>query len=328
MDADYSEAERLFHYTSARGLYGILESGCLWATHFRFLNDSKEFFAARRSLEEVAFKRIFQRMVALKVSGRLTIPHDMDLKVTCREDAIQFVDIFYRAMFGDADIDGNDAFVFSAFLSSPNDGRSFTDGKLFHWATYGRDGGYAIELNPHKLTKLLLQENQNYKGLPYVFKPISYGAEGEVPQKLKSEFDAFGNVAVQRSEFAASKGEIGSKSFEDSSTAFVRIICQWKDDYFQDEREARISVIRVNKKNEGFKAHGLRIRHASAISIPYIELFKDGLLGKDCPIERIIIGPHQESARRAVALKMFLNEIGLEQVKVGASNIPYANFPS
>lgn len=33
----YSE---LMHYTTADGLKGIVTSGCLWATHIKFLNDT------------------------------------------------------------------------------------------------------------------------------------------------------------------------------------------------------------------------------------------------------------------------------------------------
>jgi hypothetical protein len=32
----------LYHYTDLRGLLGILESGSIWATHIRFLNDLSE----------------------------------------------------------------------------------------------------------------------------------------------------------------------------------------------------------------------------------------------------------------------------------------------
>jgi hypothetical protein len=34
--------ELLFHYTNAAGLLGILDSARLWATNYRFLNDSSE----------------------------------------------------------------------------------------------------------------------------------------------------------------------------------------------------------------------------------------------------------------------------------------------
>ena len=32
----------LYHYTDEKGLLGILQSDCLWATHYRFLNDATE----------------------------------------------------------------------------------------------------------------------------------------------------------------------------------------------------------------------------------------------------------------------------------------------
>jgi hypothetical protein len=48
----------VFHYTDANGLQGILETGVLWATHYRYLNDSPElryiFDLAIRVVEEQA----------------------------------------------------------------------------------------------------------------------------------------------------------------------------------------------------------------------------------------------------------------------------------
>jgi hypothetical protein len=32
----------LYHYTDQKGLLGILESKQLWATHYRYLNDTSE----------------------------------------------------------------------------------------------------------------------------------------------------------------------------------------------------------------------------------------------------------------------------------------------
>jgi hypothetical protein len=34
--------DTLFHYTTAAGLLGILNSSTLWATDLRFLNDAQE----------------------------------------------------------------------------------------------------------------------------------------------------------------------------------------------------------------------------------------------------------------------------------------------
>jgi hypothetical protein len=32
----------LYHYTDEIGLRGIISSGCMWATHYKFLNDLSE----------------------------------------------------------------------------------------------------------------------------------------------------------------------------------------------------------------------------------------------------------------------------------------------
>jgi hypothetical protein len=51
-------APDLFHYTTASGLMGIVQSKHLWATHIRFLNDSREFRhaieLAQESIRELA----------------------------------------------------------------------------------------------------------------------------------------------------------------------------------------------------------------------------------------------------------------------------------
>ena len=40
---DLKPPPRLYHYTDAKGFFGVVEAKvALWATHFRFLNDSGE----------------------------------------------------------------------------------------------------------------------------------------------------------------------------------------------------------------------------------------------------------------------------------------------
>lgn len=38
--SEQAEPELLYHYTDQQGLDGILSSGEIWATHYRFFNDS------------------------------------------------------------------------------------------------------------------------------------------------------------------------------------------------------------------------------------------------------------------------------------------------
>jgi hypothetical protein len=39
----FQAPSELFHYTTAVGLSGIIESGCIWATHYGYVNDYAEF---------------------------------------------------------------------------------------------------------------------------------------------------------------------------------------------------------------------------------------------------------------------------------------------
>ena len=48
----------LYHYTDQKGLSGIIDSGNIWATHFRFLNDTSERLEAldfiTKSVDQIA----------------------------------------------------------------------------------------------------------------------------------------------------------------------------------------------------------------------------------------------------------------------------------
>jgi hypothetical protein len=46
--------ERLYHYTTWEGLWGILQTPCLWATHYKFLNDYSEILLFKPKLKLIA----------------------------------------------------------------------------------------------------------------------------------------------------------------------------------------------------------------------------------------------------------------------------------
>jgi hypothetical protein len=47
----------LYHYTSSRGLLGIVEGNALWATHIGYLNDASELLYASSMVREALFRR-------------------------------------------------------------------------------------------------------------------------------------------------------------------------------------------------------------------------------------------------------------------------------
>jgi len=58
MDITTPGSEEVFHYTSIGGLHGILESGEMWGTHIKFLNDSRELVHGRELLRQAILVRL------------------------------------------------------------------------------------------------------------------------------------------------------------------------------------------------------------------------------------------------------------------------------
>lgn len=102
----------VYHYTDAAGLVGMLKTGRIWATDYRFLNDRSEMDHTRKRAKKLINERL---------SGELKPP----------------LQSFYReiARFLDLDLLG-DLFVFS-FSEEPDD--------LSQWRGYAREGlGFTI----------------------------------------------------------------------------------------------------------------------------------------------------------------------------------------
>jgi Polysaccharide biosynthesis protein/Polysaccharide biosynthesis C-terminal domain len=116
----------LAHYTSASGLSGILSSKSLWATHIRFLNDSKEFVHAVGLARE--YLKTFRSRPSTTTNGLLT-----DRLFGCLD-----------AMLGNTWI-----------VSFSEDGDL-----LSQWRGYCPTGGYVINFQPQRLEALAGQQQR------------------------------------------------------------------------------------------------------------------------------------------------------------------------
>jgi hypothetical protein len=80
---------RLYHYTNAGGLLGIIEHNMLWATHINYLNDASELHYAR-GLVESALSRHERtadsanaREFVRRARGMFDVSKTMDVFVSC-----------------------------------------------------------------------------------------------------------------------------------------------------------------------------------------------------------------------------------------------------
>lgn len=118
--------ERLYHYTTQRGLLGILSSRKMFATGIRYLNDSTEFIYTENLWKQA-------------LDARLVNPQNFERSA-------------YQGKIWDELLKLRESFT-SSFSSSQLYVCCFSeDGdSLSQWRGYARSGGYNLGFNTHKL---------------------------------------------------------------------------------------------------------------------------------------------------------------------------------
>lgn len=119
---------KIAHYTTLGGLEGILSTKKLWATHFRYLNDTSEMQHGKKYLIEVC----------KKIGG-----YDED----------RLKEVFDRWFHLSPNKNDPEIFV-TSFSGIPCDNPDLeSDGLLSQWKGYGRDSGFAIIFDTKELNK-------------------------------------------------------------------------------------------------------------------------------------------------------------------------------
>lgn len=327
ISSEFKASERLFHYTSHAGLSGILSTGELWATHYSFLNDKKEVIAAEQSLGLHLSKKLAAHMAAHKVMGRHPgIWTDLNIKESAQVEAERIVSVIYAAALKFVN-----PFITSFFVcDSADEPIAYRDGLLRHWATYGRDGGYALQLSPERIKLALSRDAADFTHSGIFLTRVSYldDRSESVSRELRANYDQLADVAQEMVEHelnGLTEAEALHRSIEGSYQPFAHVICSTKLGYFADEREARIALFRPTteaiKRAKTYTAHPIYLRDGSTPA-PYISLFRGQLLKAGC-VEKIILGPHPENDLRKKALELFFDSQELD-IPVSITEVPYA----
>lgn len=322
-----SEYQELIHYTTAAGLSGIVESGCIWATHAAFLNDSEEirhFFDSR-----------LVPLVAEEVTAHLgeLLPNPSLEQEIAKHGGVQAFAMWEAKNISErlrgAVMSFNDPYVFS--LSAPTDEAVSRSGLLSQWRGYGPDGGYAIVFDTGKIEELIHEESRRhlYKQLQWgdvFYHPSSAGHQPASAEVMEWESDLREIVrGMIRGEEPKAIGR-----FYPTVTA---LSCVYKHWGFAEEHEVRVVAIPASLKdvddpnNEKGNPPEKPVRtfQRAGSPVPYIELFRpngDESPRGRLPIKRVIVGPHRDSARRKNAVERLLSANGYV-VEVSCSEIPY-----
>jgi hypothetical protein len=283
----------LYHYTSASALLSIVQSGHIWASHIRFLNDTSE--------AEWMWQGAFNRMKARKQSA--TSPDEI-------ASLSQLIELMGRRV-------PSTDFV-ASFSENSDD--------LSQWRAYCAVGaGFSIgfasaALQTQWICDPLGGEPSFVGG---ALKKITYLSEDD-PLDFDKQLDmALTQIAPI---MHGKEGFHGPMTRDQFFVAWLSgMASAYKHASFRDEREWRLIMSKPHKPMPG-----QRFRAGKSSIVPYVEveLNRDykSQHAANYMIERVVVGPTPDSTLSIQALKNLFLSQGHPEVEIVPSKIPFRNW--
>ncbi|MCX7110673.1 MAG: hypothetical protein NTX45_11215 [Proteobacteria bacterium] len=122
----------LYHYTTLQGLFGIIETKCLWATHYKFLNDYSEIKRFRKNLIEFLYPIVldhYKKAIPQFPQSEVIISANGGLDAVVKHDTEALVDLSYDSL-------GDEIYI-TSFCGEHADDYINKNGLLSQWRAYG-----------------------------------------------------------------------------------------------------------------------------------------------------------------------------------------------
>lgn len=318
-----AEPELLYHYTTQDGLHGILKDKCIWATHYRFLNDSME----RQIGLDIYKDTIFR--IALE-----------DLRSI--ESAKTLAEYIRRSYTNASDTNSLDAYIVSFCTSYTKSEyekeRQVEDrrggDRLSQWRGYAKGAqGYCLAFD-FQLAKQIQQLQQNRNSCYHSFctyedskgrgvgEETRQKLETHVKELLESQNDRLTVNDLQTLESlhnALNGNEAGRKRMICFIFDMLLLCGTFKHVGFQEENEYRLIKLMFQSRPNSEK-----VRFRSGY-VPYIEIPLN-LAAENSHLRAIFVGPSANRDQAADGLQLRLKQMGLSHVEVVPSQIPYRNW--
>lgn len=289
---------RVYHYTDAAGLDGILRNGVVWATHYLYMNDRTELAEGREAV--IAACKDLEKDAGLREEQRALV-HD------------------FRIAFDNPTVNAVTRDIFIASFSEKGD-------DLGQWRAYGNRGaGYAIGVDFVEGPRDPEPEERPGEVLGFLL-PCEYDrakAEAEFKTEL---LDILGKIEKYAVTFAGQTGikEMWTRAM---TLALRRLGRHWlsvKNASFRDEAEWRFIGLPSPKRRQ----KQLRTRPGGALgTIPYVHLSLSPSHPPPLRVEEIIVGPTHDPASGVLAVCLLLESLGYSQEEaasiVRASKVPF-----
>jgi hypothetical protein len=315
LDGEFDQEDRVFHYTTSAGLCGIIETNCLWASHWQVLNDNSELVHAKSMLEarlSASLKADLSRL------NRHSNGQENE-RVAEKTSKLRVNDLYTGLL------ENWQAFVLSGFSCRPSENEAvneFSDGALPHWAFYGQKGGFALRINPRILWDAMNAEFADYRDVTIGLYKIDYTTGPNPPEP---QLEAYKTIEEYYS--GALNAGLSGKHYDRDVvpviSQFFRIVSFSKNPFFKWEREARLAVLRPGPTDSPIDGScpAVSLRTSGDRVVPYIKLLAGKLFTTPGLIERIIVGPGEDRERQRAVLETYLRMKGYT-TSVGVSKIP------
>lgn len=284
---------KLFHYTTANGLLGILTTDSIWSTAYHCANDTSEFSAGSKEIEKICKGRFEKSSIKLQ-------SNDVD------DQILVFIAIFNKYLF-----EKNGSYI-SCFFE-PSNVEEVDHGSLSQWRGYGSDGGYALEINKNKL-ECSLKDLSGLDNFHYALDNVNYNIEVSV--ELSCGLEKLGDIFLDFLRMPLTIESGLSKWCDDFLDPYLKFIAFSKNKHFSSESEVRMACVRPLNKESDNVDYFIR----NGLIVPYIKTPKNFKF-LEC-IESIVVGPSPRMKDRASSIRNLVSRLNLK-INVKLSGIPY-----
>lgn len=321
----YSEGARddaLFHYTTAKGLIGILSTGQIWSTAYYCANDESELATGKGVLSPLFRIRTFE----------LIKQNDPRVLTFARRG----VDVLeYAAQFENR-IASNALSMLCAYITcfcKPTGEEDFRHGLLSQWRGYGADGGYALHFSRKKLLAAVANIGPG-DYLDYDLLDVHYHLENPLKAEVLRHGDAFVQAYELYLDELADPLVFKKKTMRNpiaslpggSLEAFLNYLVHTKNKHFAEERECRLSLVQAASVPAAVAVGSLPVSYydRGGLPVPYNQTPRARFNLLDC-VEWIVIGPGPRMGARFRSVRQLVSQHA-EHIEVRPSHIPFTRL--
>ena len=292
------KGDKLYHYTTAEGVRGIVENREFMATKSDFLNDKLEFQYALEVMERLTEKYIVNESLRERFFSKLKAEIDSLGIITpsCSVD-------------GNCDTDEMSFYVV-AFSKQQNN--------ALLWAEFTDFKGYCLEFDYETLVK-------GFQNRVFLHGTVIYDEEEQTNGLLESLLSCIRNLVdegVKDLEGFFEEEADPSEASLDKLADEMAVVCSvyamfFKKSFFEGEEEYRFVFPPLINKLETNKP---KFRLLDQMFLPYIMVEFEG--GKEnVPLESVMVGAKNNSDITVRGMKYFLRTQGID-IPVLLSDIP------